>query len=126
METRFAALHVDGLFLFVTVLFPLRQLEKRYFTEDTTLLVFTIIASLYFLISSKFFAATIGQRVLGYKVIPVDGKKARYTLRMVFGLLASAMWFLTWLANRHVEDGIYWWDRVTNTRAVPLAYHPPN
>ena len=78
--------------------------------------------SLYFIIANALFSATIGQRVLGYKIIPAVDQNPHYIVRFILGFIAFFLGAITFPANRDVKDGVYWWDRESNTRAVPLHY----
>ena len=128
MDTRIVAVQIDFLSLSVVFGLPLVVMEDLHIADGILEFIFCIIFaifSIYYWIANRFFEGSIGQRLLGYKVVPMANEKPRYLLRFLFGSIAFLLWFFTWLANRHIKDGIYWWDVKSNTRAVPLACKGP-
>jgi len=114
------------LFLSAIIGIPLNIFVPADPSDGVVLLIVFGLFSLYFTIGNACFEATVGQRVLGYKIIPAIDEKPYYIVRFILGFVAFFLGFITWLGNRHVKDGTYWWDYESNTRAVPLHYVAPN
>lgn len=127
LRTRIAAIQID-LLLFWGALLLLRLIfSGSVYAAESDLFSLSFIAiPFYFWASNRFSGATLGQRILGYKIIAIQGSNPLYGLRVLYGTVACFLGLLTLAANHHINDGIYWWDRKSNTRAVPLAYHHRN
>lgn len=123
LGTRFAALQVDYVVIMFVIIVPITTFMPDLMIVESGL--FKVIIGfwlLYSWVAGRFFGGTIGQHILGYKIIEAQGERPKYTLRLIFGFLALCLSVFTWWWNYHIKDGIYWWDRASNTRAVPLRY----
>lgn len=119
LDTRFAAMHVDALILAICGII-VTLVQTRTFSDINVEQPLLVIGAffLYVWLSNRLFGATIGQKLLGYKIIAVEGQNPNYLLRTLCGGIALALFGITWWWNHHVKDGHYWWDRVSNTRAL--------
>ncbi len=122
--TRFWAFQIDLILLTIFVISPgVVFIENRFIPEGIFDAIGFALLILYFWGSNRFFAGTLGQRLMGYKVIPANGKAPRYAARLMYGFIAQAFWLRTIFNGKPTEDGIYWWDVKSNTRAVSTR-HP--
>lgn len=83
---------------------------------------FAGVALIYILfwLPPKLGRATPGQYVMGYRIVP-DSDVPRFGMRplLIFVVHASVhIWI--WFDARGRNDGHFWWDRVTGTRAMKL------
>jgi hypothetical protein len=62
---------------------------------------------------------TVGQYILGYKIIPASNDSPpNYKRRLGDCLVVGVFWLLVPLLTRGIKNGVYPWDKRSNTRAV--------
>jgi hypothetical protein len=73
----------------------------------------------YFYQHAKLQKATLGQFIMGYKIVSCAEKgKPQYLRRVFEGAIAWVFWPIMLFKYAKNKDGIFWWDESTNTRAV--------
>jgi uncharacterized RDD family membrane protein YckC len=137
---RFLALLVDVL-LFCACFFPVTRIVKGvwlmsprdhnwaqgWFIFDPLCLIFLVIMGLYFVFLEGWLGATVGKRVLGLRVVGIDGGRAglwkgalRNLLRLVDGLPAFNL--LGVILIQRSEDRARFGDRIAGTRVIRISY----
>ena len=137
---RFLALLVDVL-LFCAFFFPVTRIVKGvwlmsprdhnwtrgWFIFDPLCLIFLVIMGLYFVFLEGWLGATVGKRVLGLRVVGIDGGRAglwkgalRNLLRLVDGLPAFNL--LGVILIQRSEDRARFGDRIAGTRVIRISY----
>ncbi len=79
---------------------------------------------LYFVLPLLRNRATPGACIMGFRVVPDEGKKLTLSdavLRTIVGFVAVAAWFITPFVGRNDEKGKLWHDRLASTHAVRLG-----
>ena len=78
----------------------------------------------YFWLPPKFGKATLGQYVMGIRIVAAEYEKPNYILRLFLGFISLWFWVLT-LVWRFVgmfqlqeQSNVLWWDRHSQTRTV--------
>lgn len=143
--TRFAAFLIDFV-VFVSVIFPFFTLGllwseamwtgefswsySRNFLRPSDWVSWVGLAFLQFIMfvclraPPKIGEPTAGQYVMGYMIVPagspLDHVKSGY--RIWLGLLAFIVWPYTLFHVLRQPGTVYWWDRVSETRAVRTDY----
>lgn len=64
--------------------------------------------------------STPGQYIMGYRIIRAPKGRPHYHTRNWGGMIALALSFLSLIIYRNVTDGIYPWDKESNTRAITI------
>lgn len=76
----------------------------------------------YFWLHPKFGRATLGQYIMGYRIDndPNPDVPPHHFMRTVAATFSACSWHLwIWFVNdRMTTPGVYWWDRIGQTRAV--------
>jgi uncharacterized RDD family membrane protein YckC len=137
---RFLALLVDTL-LFCTCFFPVTRIVKGvwlmspndhnwvrgWFISDPLCLIFLAIMGLYFVCLEGWLGATLGEWVLGLRVIGIDGGRVglwkgakRNILRLVDGLPAFNL--LGVILIQRSEERARFGDRIAGTRVIRISY----
>lgn len=88
--------------------------------ELITVLFVFVFMILYFFRCPKYGRQTIGQWVMGYRIVDEiyePGKPPQYGNRMFAGIITVSFWPLSLLWNFTGVPGRYWMDKGTNTQA---------
>ena len=83
---------------------------------------------IYFYLHAAKNRQTIGQYILGYRVLPVIGSQPKYASRSFYAVIGMCMWPIsTYMAARRL-DKAFWWDRASGTKVqrVHEALHKKN
>ena len=67
--------------------------------------------------------ATIGQYIMGYRIVPLDdfGAKPQYFHRVILSYFLICC-ILAWGYLFRQDEGVYWWERKTHTIAMRTTY----
>ena len=95
----------------------LKFVDGLFYITAPILLISLII--LYFWSFTRLFKRSIGQFFLGYKIIASTTGTPFYLKRVMFGQIAWILTGFTIVECLTDFDNTYWWDRKSNTRAVP-------
>ena len=140
LRERFLALLIDVL-LFCICFFPITRIVKGvwlmspndhnwvrdWFIFDPLCLVFLVIMGLYFIVLEGWLGATLGKRILGLRVIGLDGRRAglwkgivRNALRLVDGLPAFNL--LGVILIQRSRERARFGDRIARTRVIRISH----
>ena len=88
-----------------------------FYTPALIIDTFTTFIAIYFYfrIHLERNRATPGQYIMGYKIVPVG--LPNYNRRIWDGAFCMSLWIFAW-ASRTETEGIYSWDKNTNSQAV--------
>ncbi len=117
--TRLWAFQIDAFLFWLIIILPtVLFVQDRLIPDGITDIIGFTILFLYFWLMPQFGKATVGQHLLGYKIVPVTGKTANYPIRILLSIPAFMMNLATLAYYQKDTTGIYWWDSLSNTRAV--------
>jgi len=63
----------------------------------------------------RFCGASVGQRLVGYRIVSAETGTPLYLIRIVFAYIGFIFGYRTLLSKN--TNNIYWWDKRTHTRA---------
>ena len=126
LTTRCVALFIDYAFL-TTVLTLSGKISTPLVlnTISELLTPLVVIGTLsYFWLPPKFGKATLGQYVMGIRIVAARYEKPNYILRFCLGFISLWFWVLTilWrfagMFQLRKQSNIFWWDRHSQTRMI--------
>ena len=82
----------------------------------------------YFYKYPKLGNQTVGQYVLGYKIVALKGSMVEpsYGLRVVYSYMGLCIWPISVYYSLQSSNRTFWWDNITNTKAVCVQYESNN
>lgn len=86
-----------------------------------------IILFAYFYLHARIGRQTLGQYVLGYRVVRADqaGPSPAYALRVILSFLGLCWWPISVIFALFKPDKAFWWDALTGTRVVRVLQQDP-
>ncbi|MEP3654410.1 MAG: RDD family protein [Litorimonas sp.] len=117
---RAIALALDN-FFWIILQIPLVPFFNQFENSELLTAVYLLAFLAYFWLLPKFGRATLGQYMMGYRIVPADESRPKCLWRLAYVCGTAIMWPLflfSWFMLRNDDIGIYWWDRKSSTRAV--------
>lgn len=105
------------------------DIQRDFTRSSDTLLVVSVLAifviwAVYFYRSIRNGTPTIGQYVMGFRVIParLNEQQMRPILHLFCAAYGAAGWPVTLLLRDKNGDRSFWWNGLANTRAIHVTY----
>jgi hypothetical protein len=73
---------------------------------------------LYFYQHERLGRPTVGQYVLGYRVVPTSDGKPNYALRVLLSFVGLCIWPVSMILASRNSHKAFWWDGATGTKVV--------
>lgn len=119
LMTRFWASQIDFFALCIFFIAPsVYLIEDRFIPNGLFDIIGFIFIFLYFSALPRFGRATIGQKLMGYRILPIENQTPQYEYRVFYGIVANMLSILTYFEYRNSKTNVFWWDRKSHTLAV--------